>query len=41
MRIMPMDCLTTFEDMTISLIGGYRYKFECSMVQNDDDTIIS
>ena len=27
------------EDMTISLIGGYKYKFECSMVQNDVDTL--
>ena len=27
------------KDMTISLIGGYKYKFECSMVQNDADTL--
>lgn len=27
------------EDMTISLIGGYKYKFECSMVKNDADTL--
>ena len=27
------------EDMTISLIGGYKYKFECSMVKNDVDTL--
>lgn len=27
------------EDMTISLIGGYKYKFECSMVKNDCDTL--
>ena len=27
------------EDMTISLIGGYKYKFECSMVKNDTDTL--
>lgn len=27
------------EDMTISLIGGYKYKFECSMVQNDTDML--
>ena len=27
------------QDMTISLIGGYKYKLECSMVQNDVDTL--
>ena len=27
------------QDMTISLISGYKYKFECSMVQNDTDTL--
>lgn len=27
------------KDMTISLIGGYKYKFECSMVQGDVDTL--
>ena len=27
------------EDMTISLISGYKYKFECSMVKNDADTL--
>ena len=27
------------EDMTISLIGGYKYKFVCSMVKNDTDTL--
>ena len=27
------------ENMTISLIGGYKYKFECSMVKNDADTL--
>lgn len=27
------------KDMTISLIGGYKYKFECTMVQNDVDTL--
>ncbi|WP_278716912.1 hypothetical protein [Bacteroides caecimuris] len=27
------------QDMTISLIGGYKYNFECSMVQNDADTL--
>lgn len=27
------------KDMTISLIGGYKYKFECTMVQNDADTL--
>ena len=27
------------EDMTISLIGGYKYKFECTMVRDDFDTL--
>lgn len=27
------------QNMTISLIGGYKYKFECTMVQNDADTL--
>ncbi|UYU48287.1 hypothetical protein [Bacteroides nordii] len=27
------------QDMTISLISGYKYKFECTMVQNDADTL--
>ena len=27
------------QDMTISLISGYRYKFECTMIQNDNDII--
>lgn len=27
------------EDMTISLIGGYKYKFECSMVRDDVDAL--
>lgn len=27
------------QDMTVSLISGYKYKFECSMVQNDADTL--
>lgn len=27
------------QDMTISLISGYKYKFECSMVKNDTDTL--
>ena len=27
------------QDMTISLISGYKYKFECTMIQNDNDII--
>ena len=27
------------QDMTISLISGYKYKFECTMIQNDNDMI--
>ena len=27
------------QDMTISLISGYQYKFECSMVREDIDTL--
>ena len=27
------------KDMTISLIGGYKYKFECSMVRDDADIL--
>ena len=27
------------KDMTISLIGGYKYKFECSMVQESSDIL--
>lgn len=27
------------QDMTISLISGHKYKFECTMVQNDIDTL--